>query len=301
MPLANFPQRNTFVHFQDPGFARVERSVTCPGSYVPLARACSSTGTASSPDFDSAPMPVYNGSSCDNIVPLALWSASPDSNEDASPLRRTESISTAYAWPQPYMVPQIPAASPINSSKASSIAVHYELGEKKAWTKFSQDPESNISTDVSDNELESVARVPADEHTPTHTHAAIATRHWKDLSPAPWARCSHASEDRISSAVQKVPVALPVEVKKRWADLSEDEETPASQRATVDISEGSSFSKFCELHTLISGSAPSRTAFPNHGDPSMGPEGWLVLFLCHCEIDLRKYDNFVQVHISHGP
>lgn len=248
MPLANLPQRNTFVHFQDPGFPRVERSVTCPGSYVPLARACSSTGTASSPDFDAAPMPVY-GSSCDNIVPLALWSASPDSNEDASPLRRTESISTAYAWPQPYMMPQIPAASPINSSKASSIAVHYELGEKKAWTKFSQDPESNISTDVSDNELESVARVPADEHTPTHTadhsedeqssklHAAIATRHWKDLSPAPWARCSHASEDKISSAVQKVPVALPVEVKKRWADLSEDEETPASQRATVDISE----------------------------------------------------------------
>jgi len=149
-----------------------------------------------------APTPVYNGSSCDNIVPLAVPAHALESNEDVSPLRRTASVSTLYAWPHPYgmqtVVPHIPAA-------------HSE----KRWSELLQDRESNVSTDVSDNELESLPKVPAEEHTPTHS--------------------ANLSEDEQSSKILATPVALPVEVKKRWADLSEDEQTPVHQKASSTV------------------------------------------------------------------
>lgn len=242
MPNATLPQRNTFVHFEDqelPVLA-MDRSVTCPGNFVPLKRVGSATWTPCA----ASSMACGNQSSCSNMVPLAVWPQVPpqtcDSQEDVSPMRRTESVNTAYAWPQPYApqntAVQLPATSHIDSCSRTTLTLpilpraasvtdadlpesdrntpfHYASGEKKQWKDLPEDDEGpdgkahqNSTTDLSEDDQS------ADSGSPAHGSSN-----------------ADCSEDGQELLITEPAAGTLVKSSRRWADLSEDEEMPAFQ------------------------------------------------------------------------
>lgn len=200
-------------------------------------------------DFDALPpMPVYDGR-----VPLPVWPHPvQDGKDDVSPFPRTDSLCTAYAWPQAYTV-EVTASNGASSStdpyavaclkgkqicrteSEGSSLLHYENGQKKRWTDLPQDPESTAD-DAESLLADSLGMISEllpqkntfvhfeDDELPTlYPHRSLTCPETRICPPQ--IPEGDLSEDECTAAK-----ASPVERTKRWADLSEDEQTPAHQK-----------------------------------------------------------------------
>jgi len=213
MPIATVPQRNTFIHFQDQGLDEMslDRSVTCPGSFLPLARANSNTWTppaASSLEFDYAS--YCSGKSPLNMVPLVFWPQPCEvfgGKEDVLPLPRTQRI-------QPNEVQTLGLLLPVTSTSPTN-------GDERQCIDLSE-----------------VERSPVRQKTSTAISPCTAAekKRWSDLSeddlsPMRQMLATDPSDGEQGSADQKLLAGLTAVEKRRWADLSEDEKTPILELA----------------------------------------------------------------------
>lgn len=222
MPLAVLPERNTFIHFQEQGLDALpmDRSATCPGSFVPLARADSNVWippATSSLDADCA---AVGGRSPLNMVPLAppvLIPQTSEAHEEDSTLMRTKtfegsSFATVKApWSRSSVTHTAVVAAESTKTSASSCTIADKTVKKatdlpNTEVAVAQSIEKKRWADLSDDEQSTVCQTPRDE------------------SP----RCQE------TVAIQDTNLA---HEKRRWAELSEDESTSLSAPAEADVGE----------------------------------------------------------------
>eukprot|EP00746_Dinoflagellata_sp_MGD_P160427 gnl/MRDRNA2_/MRDRNA2_87171_c0_seq1.p1 gnl/MRDRNA2_/MRDRNA2_87171_c0~~gnl/MRDRNA2_/MRDRNA2_87171_c0_seq1.p1 ORF type:complete len:730 (+),score=175.58 gnl/MRDRNA2_/MRDRNA2_87171_c0_seq1:89-2278(+) len=267
MPIVTaIPQRNTFIHFADLPDVPMDRSVTCPGNFVPLARACSNTVSACSMDLVAPMMPDYNGYCESNIVPLPVWPhpvCEVKEADDCSPIARTDSVCSARAWPEANAgassstdlcastMPFTEDTKMHRTESNCSSLFHYANGQKKRWTDLPQDPELSVHAD----DAASVATVPggmvSDILPQKNTFVHFEDDELPNLYPNRSITCpestickefdSYSPEEKLdlseneckSSDALPVPPNTPncetllLQGQKMWADISEDELTPA--------------------------------------------------------------------------
>jgi hypothetical protein len=235
MPIATMPERNTFIHFQDQDAeSSLERSVTCPGNFVPMTRTCGSYGS---------PNPA-------------------DDEEDAATFERTESTSTANAWPvyeMRTMALPIPARSLDGSHDASCESLFRTDSDNSEAGRSRKRMCRTLRTEAECRER--LAEVFADDETPTDLgsdddQSPIGLKRvtsWGDAStdgetPPHLRSGSYSSEDE-SPAEQNVLANVSVQGKKRWADLFEDEPTPLHERCNRQIRRERSTSSWEDMST----------------------------------------------------
>eukprot|EP00746_Dinoflagellata_sp_MGD_P162782 gnl/MRDRNA2_/MRDRNA2_90496_c0_seq1.p1 gnl/MRDRNA2_/MRDRNA2_90496_c0~~gnl/MRDRNA2_/MRDRNA2_90496_c0_seq1.p1 ORF type:complete len:573 (-),score=129.20 gnl/MRDRNA2_/MRDRNA2_90496_c0_seq1:191-1909(-) len=197
MPLAVLPEKNTFLHFQE-DVDTMSRSVTCPGNYVPLTRACSDVWTPPAASSMDADFSASGSKSPCNLVPLEAPAMMPESCEPEAAVRggtlqRTNSVggSRFVSSPAPWSKMPVKREPSMQAWLATPSTV---VGS----------PCVSDGEDLLDREEPASAR-------------SGGKKRWADLV-----------SDDDATPTQRIIDATNVDEKKRWADLSEDEAEPAS-------------------------------------------------------------------------
>lgn len=242
MSSAVLPQKNTFLHFQEQEHGlpeALDRSASLPGTWMPLKKTSSMpadnkfhwNSTLPVPDRP-APVDIQ-----EDLSTLSTWSD--DEEEDLSTvgMRRTDSTNTVYAWPlyqMRSMALPIPAVScndaRHSSFKSFSRSDSCTSSPKRMCRTLRTESEcrERLIDALEDEETSpGSAYLSDDSESPIdHTHCQGKKR-WADLS-----------EDECTPAHQEASL----QGKKRWADLSEDEQTPIHQEEINSFFDGQGFS-----------------------------------------------------------
>lgn len=162
-------------------------------------------------------------------------------------MRRTESVNTAYAWPQPYApqntAVQLPATSHIDSCIRTTLTL--PILPREASVTDADLPESDRSTPFhyASGEKKQLKDLPeVDEGPDGKAHQNSTTDLSEDDqsadsgSPAHGSSNADCSEDGQELLITEPAAGTLVKSSRRWADLSEDEEIPAFQdtKSSVD-------------------------------------------------------------------
>lgn len=176
----------------------MSRSVTCPGNYVPLTRACSDVWTPPASSSLEADFSVVGSKSPCNLVPLETPDmmpqvCEPEAANSGSTLQRTKTFSGSRFVSSPAPWSKMPVV------REPSIQVWPATPSTVAGSPCISDGEEPLNNEE-----------PA-------SASSSEKKRWADLA---------SDDDEIPT--HPIAGATLVDEKKRWADLSEDEAEPVS-------------------------------------------------------------------------